>query len=318
MNPLSAIYYSVVAAKNLAYDHGLLKPRKLSWPVVSVGNLSVGGSGKTPFVILLGQLLRRQGFFVTVLSRGYRRDATAVELVDPDGEPARYGDEPLLIAHRLQAPVFVGAERYQCGLLAESKFAEYRTGKHPLRAVHILDDGFQHRRLARTFDIVLVPPEDLDGSLLPTGRLRESLSSLKRADAIILAAEALSGKLPGFVRDKTHVLERSIVIQNAPQRPIAFCGIAKPAQFFADLKSAGVQLSAEIAFRDHHRYTERDVDLLLAKRKSSRADGFVTTEKDRINLGVLASRLAPLAVAELRLRLQDENKLTQSLVRVLE
>lgn len=322
MNPLSALYSLGAGAKNYAYDHGWLTPQRLTWPVISVGNLSVGGSGKTPFVILLGQLLRRHGYFITVLSRGYRRESNTVELVDSTGEPARFGDEPLLISRKLNAPVFVGAERYRCGLLAENKFTEYREagqGKdaHIPRAVHILDDGFQHRLLARSFDIVLLPPEDLKGTLLPTGRLREGLRSLRRAHAVVLTAGTQLDALPDFARENAYVLERSLVIKDTPKRPLAFCGIAKPERFFADLKKLGIQTVAEVTFRDHHRYSPQDIAMLLEKKRPSGADGFVTTEKDRINLGELAARMSPLAVAELRLELQEEERFVKALMAVI-
>jgi tetraacyldisaccharide 4'-kinase len=163
----------VVQARNALYDRALVPARKLKGPVVSVGNLTVGGSGKTPFVILLGELLKARGIEFDVLSRGYGRKFKGIALVDPSGSPEQFGDEPLLIARRLEVPIIVGADRYQAGKFSEDKFEP---------RLHILDDGFQHRALAREFDIVLINPEDAHDSLLPRGRLREPLSSLKRAD----------------------------------------------------------------------------------------------------------------------------------------
>ena len=148
MNPLSAIFGAGVAIRNALYDRDVFPVKKLARPVVSIGNISVGGSGKTPFVIALGQLLAERGIAFDVLSRGYGRSSTEIAVVDPDGSPAQFGDEPLLIARKLQSPVIVGADRYQAGLLAEQKFAS---------KLHLLDDGFQHRRLHRDFDIVLLP-----------------------------------------------------------------------------------------------------------------------------------------------------------------
>ena len=179
MNPLSAIYSAGITSKNRLYDAGVLKTERLSGPVISVGNLSVGGSGKTPFVILLGKLLQDRGIPFNVLSRGYGRKTRGILEVDPNGSPEQFGDEPLLIARCLSCPVIVGESRYHAGLHAEKQ-----TGAR----LHILDDGFQHRALARDFDIVLLTPEDLQDRLLPTGRLREPLSSLKRADAVVMKA----------------------------------------------------------------------------------------------------------------------------------
>ena len=151
MNPLSAIFGAGVAVRNALYDRRVFQVKKLARPVVSIGNISVGGSGKTPFVIALGELLAERGISFDVLSRGYGRTSTEIAVVDPNGSPAQFGDEPLLIARKLQAPVIVGADRYQAGLLAERTFSS---------KLHLLDDGFQHRRLHRDFDIVLLPSED--------------------------------------------------------------------------------------------------------------------------------------------------------------
>ena len=181
MNPLSALYGAIVKARNDLYDRGALKIRRLQGPVVSIGNLTVGGSGKTPFLITLGELLKERGVAFDVLSRGYGRATKGVALVDPEGSPRDFGDEPLLIARKLRVPVIVGEDRYAAGQFAEQKFGTQ---------LHLLDDGFQHRRLARDFDIVLIAPTDAEDLLLPTGRLREPLSSLARADAVVLTNDA--------------------------------------------------------------------------------------------------------------------------------
>src|SRR5437588_6801539 len=195
----------------------MLPTKRLEGPVVSVGNLSVGGAGKTPFVILLGELLKARGIRFDVLSRGYGRDSRGVLLVDPGGLPREFGDEPLLIARRLQVPVVVGEDRYQAGRFAEARFGPQ---------MHLLDDGFQHRGLARDFDIVLVTPEDARDSLLPSGRLRESLESLQRADAVVLASGASAEAFPLAGKTVWRV-RRGIVAQSVPARPVVFCGIAR-------------------------------------------------------------------------------------------
>jgi len=209
-NPLSAAYGAVVGARNAFYDRGWLKSHRLQGPVISVGNLSAGGTGKTPFVILLGELLKARGIKFDVLSRGYGRRSKGVRLVDPAGLPQEFGDEPLLIARRLQAPVIVGKDRYQAGLCAESKFGP---------RLHLLDDGFQHRALARDFDIVLVTPKDASDRLLPAGRLREPLKSLRRADAVVLASGASAESFP---IDKKMVwrVRRGIDLKNLTAAPI--------------------------------------------------------------------------------------------------
>src|SRR5208337_5458112 len=179
MNPLTGIYAAGSALRNSLFERRLLAIRRLERPVVSVGNLSVGGAGKTPFVIALGELLKARGIRFDVLSRGYRRKTRGVLVVDPHGKAADFGDEPLLIARRLGVPVIVGESRYAAGRVAEEKSKSQ---------LHILDDGFQHRSLARDFDIVLMAERDFDDRMLPSGRLREPLSSLARADAIVLPA----------------------------------------------------------------------------------------------------------------------------------
>jgi tetraacyldisaccharide 4'-kinase len=181
VNPLSAMYGGVIGVRNALYDRKVLRSRTLSGSVISVGNISSGGSGKTPFVILLGELLKARGIRFDVLSRGYGRKTRGILRVDPGGLPGEFGDEPLLIARRLQSPVVVGEDRYQAGRFAEAQFGPQ---------IHLLDDGFQHRGLARDFDIVLVTPEDGRDRLLPAGRLRENLQSLQRADAVALASGA--------------------------------------------------------------------------------------------------------------------------------
>ena len=180
MNPFTGLYGAATALRNRLYDRGTLSSRRLERPVVSVGNLSVGGSGKTPFVIALGELLKARGIRFDVLSRGYGRKTHGVRIVEDYGSAADFGDEPLLIARRLGVPVIVGGSRYAAGRVAEQKFETQ---------LHILDDGFQHRSLARDFDIVLMTERDFDDKLLPFGRLREPLSSLQRADAIVLPSD---------------------------------------------------------------------------------------------------------------------------------
>jgi len=307
-NVLSGIYGGVVGARNALYNRSWLRSRSLQGSVISVGNLSAGGSGKTPFVILLGELLKARGVRFDVLSRGYGRKTRGVLLVDPGGLPRDFGDEPLLIARRLQAPVVVGEDRYEAGRFAESRFGAQ---------IHLLDDGFQHRGLSRDFDIVLVTPEDARDRLLPSGRLREPLRSLRRADAVVLASGAspesfpLEGKIVWRVR-------RGIVPQNVPARPIVFCGIARPQNFLLQLRAAGIDPVAEAFFRDHHAYTEKDVRDLLQLHQRSEADGFVTTEKDAVNLGGYLAALAPLAVVPVKMELADAANAVDTMLCMIE
>ena len=308
MSPLSAIFGAVVRLRNCGYDRGWLNARRLVGPVVSIGNVSVGGSGKTPFTILLGELLKARSIPFDVLTRGYGRRSREILAVDANGERSQFGDEPLLIARKLQVPVIVGADRFLSGGWAEKRFGPQ---------LHLLDDGFQHRQLARDFEIVLVSPEDATDRLLPGGRLREPLDSLKRADAVVLGEQT---SITGLPLDGKAIwrVRRGICSAGVPPRPLAFCGIARPQRFFRDLRSAGIEPAAEITFRDHHAYTGKDVDALLAAAAKAGAQGFVTTEKDSLNLGALAARLKPAAVVAVTMELLDAAGALDFLLRTLE
>jgi tetraacyldisaccharide 4'-kinase len=307
-NPLSSIYGAAVGVRNVLYDRGWFDSQALSGPVISVGNISAGGSGKTPFVTLLGELLKARSIPFDVLSRGYGRKSQGVLLVDPGGLSRDFGDEPLLLARRLQVPVVVGEDRHAAGRLAEARFGPQ---------IHLLDDGFQHRRLARDFDIVLVTPEDARDRLLPLGRLREPLRSLARADAVVLTSGASRESFP--LADKTvWRVRRGIVPENLPPRPVVFCGITRPQNFLLQLRAAGVDAVAEAFFRDHHAYTQKDIRDLLELRRRGEAGGFVTTEKDAVNLGGYLDRLAPLAVVPVKMELADPANAIDTILRLVE
>ena len=309
LRPLGSLFAAGVWARNAFYDRGFFNVRQLNWPVVSIGNLRVGGAGKTPFTILLGQLLQERKLAFDVLSRGYGRKSTGIKLVDEKGGPQEFGDEPLLIARKLGVPVIVGADRYAAGSFAEKMFSQLRPA-HGDSWMHILDDGFQHRALARDFDIVLVTPEDKTDHMLPAGRLREGISSLGRADAIILEEGTsgqglpLGGKAVWRVRRKIELTRDAL-----PNRPIVICGTARPERFLNDLRNAEVEIVAQAIFRDHHAYTETDVTNLVGLREQHHSAGFLTTEKDAINLAAASpsaiDKLQPLVAVPLKMQLMD-------------
>ncbi len=305
MNPLGMLFGLGVRTRNALYDRGIFHPRRLAGPVVSVGNLSVGGSGKTPFVLLLGELLKQRGTKFDILSRGYGRQSTGVRVVDPAGTSREFGDEPLLLSRRLGVPVFVGEDRYQAGLAAEEKFGPQ---------LHLLDDGFQHRGLARDFDIVLITADDARDRLLPAGRLREPLSSLARADAVVLTGGATSASLP-VTGKLVWRAKRGILPKNIPEKPVVFCGIARPKNFLLQLRAAGIEPVAEAFYRDHHAYSEQDVRDLIKLREQSGAGGFVTTEKDAINLGGNLADLQPVAVVPVKMELVDAGAALDEILR---
>jgi tetraacyldisaccharide 4'-kinase len=245
--------------------------------------------------MLLGELLRARGVKFDVLSRGYGRQSRGVRLVDPAGLPQEFGDEPLLIARELQAPVVVGEDRYAAGVYAESRFGPQ---------LHLLDDGFQHRALARQFDIVLITAQDATDRMLPAGRLREPLGSLARADAVVLTSGAAAESFP-LEGKLVWRLRRGIKPQNVPPRPVVFCGIARPQNFVLQLRAANVDPVAEAFYRDHHAYEEKDIRELLELKQRSEAGGFVTTEKDAVNLGPYLTALEPLSVVPVHMELAD-------------
>jgi len=329
--PLAPLYGTALTVKRLIFRLGWLVQRRLANPVISVGSVSAGGAGKTPVVLMMADLLRQRGYEVSILTRGFGRAPKTVERVVPYGDASWFGDEPVLLAQRSDAPVFVGTDRYQAGLLAEQSAA---TGKI---AVHLLDDGFQHRKLARDLDIVLLTEEDTTDLLLPAGNLREPLSALGEAHVILLREEEAE-RLRSFVRDLTRkrkkppaiwVIRRRLVFGVAGdseeagkampcKRPLAFCGIARPAGFTGMLRAHGCHPVETISFADHHPYKDADIDELLERALRQHADGFVTTEKDAVKLTPemrqTLEKAGPLVVARLSVTLVDESNAVAQLI----
>jgi tetraacyldisaccharide 4'-kinase len=308
--PLVPLYWAALRTKDALRASGLLPIRRLVWPVVSIGSLSAGGAGKTPVVIALAYLLRSHGHHVDVLSRGYGRQGSEVARIDLTGPEsvARFGDEPVLIASLAGVPVWVGSERHTAGLAAEQASAAL--------GIHLLDDGFQHRRLARTFDVVLLTAEDLDETLLPAGNRREPLSALHRADAIVLREEErgqIEPRIGRYLRPGTPIwlIRRSLHLPELPGAPalLAFSGIARPQGFVDMLKSCSLRVIDSVAFPDHHRYTAHDMRRLAQRLQSRGAQAFITTEKDAVKitpeLRTTLEAAAPMHVAQLRVAFAD-------------
>lgn len=319
--PLVPAYRLALALRELQLRSGLMPIRRLRWPVVSIGNLCTGGSGKTPLTIALAKALVARGLHVDVLSRGYgRRRSTLPLLVDRSGTAEDFGDEPLVIARETGVPVYVADERYWAGLLAEKASQQVSESASQQICVHLLDDGFQHQRLHRDVDILILSRADLTDRLLPAGNLREALRSVERATVIAIPAdetdveeEIKSRGWEGMVwRLRRHM---EIPLVDGPVA--AFCGIASPAQFFDGLESASVRLAARIAFPDHHRYTTRDLNRVATAALQSRATALFTTEKDHVRMGALAANLPasmPLMTAQLRIEIEDEDAVIDWLV----
>jgi len=259
--------------------------RRLAHPVISVGNLVAGGSGKTPAVISIARLLLARGERPVVLTRGYgRRETTDGVLVVSDGmrvleAVARSGDEPQLIAQSAPGvPVLVSPDRYVAGAFAERTFDP---------TVSILDDGFQHVQLERDVDLLLVSSADLTERVLPSGLLREPLEAARFADALLVAG------MDDEVASVAHALGHDTAFKTTTRygehagrgaRVVAFAGIARPRRFFDALRLLGYDVAAELTFRDHHWFTEADVERILQSATSHQASLVITTEKDAVRL----------------------------------
>lgn len=327
--PLVPVYAAALKIKDTLRRAGVSHTRELQLPVISIGSLSAGGAGKTPVVIALAKLLREGGWAVNVLSRGYGREARGVEQVQPglDRAAQRFGDEPVLIAQQTDVPVWVGADRFEAGERAESA-----ASANP-RSVHLLDDGFQHRQLARTIDIVLITAEDLDDALLPAGNLREGLSALQRADVVVVRQDEVAAEFEtvgkrvwALLREgaqmwtvrRTLRFSAPLFVFGAGLRPVAFCAIARPEGFATMLQDAGCGVIETVAFPDHHRYAMADIERVIEVAKSLNGSGFVTTEKDAVKLTAAMrerlQQLGPLMVVALEAEFAD----AQAIMRVLE
>jgi tetraacyldisaccharide 4'-kinase len=318
--PLVPLYRLALALRELRLGTRFEPVCRLHFPVVSIGNLSAGGAGKTPTTIALAKALLRRGLQVDVLSRGYGRESQLPARVGPDGTYDEFGDEPLLIARETSVPVYVAPLRYEAGLLAE---AESAAVSHS--TVHLLDDGFQHRQLFRDVNILLLNRADWQSGLLPAGNLREPLRTARRATVIAIPVEDPEPNEPDFEsvlrawgwQGPVWRLRRTMEVPAVHGPVVAFCGIARPEQFFAGLEAAGLHLGARFAFPDHHPYSVADRERLLVVARKAGAAALITTEKDRVRLGKLAAarpETPPLLTAGLRVEIEREDEAVDWLV----
>lgn len=299
----SLIYGLAVLIRELLYWLHLLKVNKLPCLVISIGNITLGGTGKTPMVISVARFLVRNQKQPLVVSRGYGRQKESKVLAVSDGRSILVntrmgGDEPVLIASRLPGvPVIVGRDRYQTALYGIRKYHS---------TIVILDDGFQHRGLRRTADIVLVDATDPfgNGKLFPAGILRERIAALKRAQAIVITRidqvvdkEELKTKIkritlaPIFTsyHQPIDLLECStgdvkslVVLRDA--RAFVFSGIARPSSFTNMLVSLGVNVAVKRAFPDHYEFQKTDLASIYEKATDARVNMIITTEKDMMRI----------------------------------
>jgi tetraacyldisaccharide 4'-kinase len=322
LGTLAGGYRRFLGAREWLYGRGVLESRRLQCPVVSVGNLTVGGTGKTPAVELAVHTLVELGHHPAVVSRGYRRHSSGVQVVADSAsirmDPEDAGDEPFLLARRLPGiPVVVGASRWEAARLAVERFG--------VTAI-VLDDGFQHRTLAKDLEIVMARARNPwgNGRLLPGGPLREPLSALARAGLIVATGVEAPGDLaevqatatmhaPGVpVLPARHVpvecLEaermRPVPLAELARLPlVAFAGIASPTSFERTLVSLGARLADSLAYADHHWYTREDLTALDDRARALGAAALVTTEKDWVRLRRLPLPRRPLYVVTVRLEL---------------
>jgi tetraacyldisaccharide 4'-kinase len=313
-----------VSMRTFLYSSGLLKQRRLPCPVISIGNITVGGTGKTPLVIKMARKLGEKGISIAILSRGYRRKKARDPLVT-DGErillhPEESGDEAYLIAHRLKGiPVLVGKDRFKNGLMALQKVKIQG---------FLLDDGFQHLSLYRDLNILLI--DSLtgfgNGYLLPRGILREPLSALRRADLFVLTkvkdkrdSLSLESKLKEihprveifhshyepieFVDPYGEIKELSFM---KGKRVFAFSGIARPETFSSLLEEVGVEIKGELTFPDHHFYSPSDLERI--RREAKGVDFLVTTEKDMVKLTNSHLNALPFVALRIDVKIWEEEE----------
>lgn len=303
----SHLFSSLALARRRWYASHPAVRRRLARPVVSVGNLSVGGTGKTPVVMTLARLLIEMGERPAILSRGYKRQRRSDGVVVvSDGvslrsDVAGAGDEPYMMARSVpQAVVLVSPERYLAGRFAETQFG---------CTVHLLDDGFQHLGLVRDLDLLIVTDEDVaNPHTLPLGRLREPFSAAAAADAVLVSSDApqVSAHIARtlevshlFRFERTIEAPRFVPTSEAdrdqgeplvgPGPVFAIAGIARPQQFFDDLRQAGWSLVGTRTFADHHQFSAREVIDIADAARSAGAHAVVMTEKDMVRLS--ASRI---------------------------
>jgi tetraacyldisaccharide 4'-kinase len=325
---LSAFYWLGYRLRVLAYQSGMVKPRQLKAKVISVGNITLGGTGKTPLVMYLAKKLRGRGFKVAVLTRGYkRREKELFELLGENQSKIHWtevGDEPYLLASRLEdIPVVVSKNRAASGVRAEKKYQV---------EVLVLDDGFQHWRLARDLDIVVIDSTNPFGNLklFPAGILREPLSGLKRADILVLNKADQTPNKQGLIHAlRSHnqdapivesmykvksiekSVSRSLGSRGLPMRVeekelrgkkvLAFSGIGNPLSFEKSLELLEVEVIKHCKFPDHFSYQELDILNLEKEAQELGADLMITTEKDCVRIPMMNDLQVPIYVLKIDL-----------------
>ena len=329
--PLSALYGVITRTRLSMYQRGTFHTTKLIQPVISVGNITTGGTGKTPLVEWLARMLANHGRRVAVLTRGYGRERAHERVLVSDGQAVfstaeQAGDEAFLEATNLKglAAVISDANR-----IAAAQDAV----KHLHSNCFVLDDGFQHLRLARDLDIVTIDATNPwgGGRLLPEGRLREPLTGLRRADCIVLTRVdqvshigSIEQELRRFTncpvfssRMKTRKLSSLNERDTKVATPVgAFCGVGNPRSFFTHLQREGYGLIFKKALRDHQPYSQQLIDSIINEAEQAGARSLLTTAKDAVKLRSLNLRL-PVFSLEVEIAVDDEAAFTQLVIRVV-
>lgn len=334
------LYELGVRARAALYESDLFRTRSLNAPVISVGNLTVGGAGKTPCVAFLARFLCDKGYEVAILSRGYKRESRGRVEVSTGREilcgPNESGDEPFLLAKSCPgARVVVDRDRYAAG-----KWLEERERI----SVFILDDGYQHLRLARDLNLLLIDAsEPLDqAKVIPFGRLREPMIAMRRADAVIVTRSdqpfdrrALENTIGRFARAETpvfygrHKMTDLIRLDGAGavspadfarERVAVVSGIARPDRFVADLERFGMEIALRRDFDDHHRYTREELSEIFERAREFQAEAVITTEKDAANLPAdfAGSSAPPFLAARIEFACENEGALKDLALRAIE
>jgi tetraacyldisaccharide 4'-kinase len=327
LQPLGALFGRVTAVRRGLYRRGLLPQRRLGCPVISVGNLSVGGSGKTPVVARVATLLKEAGLPVAILSRGYRGSFQGRALVVSDGSRVyasslAAGDEPVMLARDLPGVIVaVGRRRDVVGAEVLRRFG---------RQVLVLDDAFQHLRLFRDLDIVCLDALTPDDLPLPAGRLREPMAAARRADVLLLteahraeettlaALEAQYGPDRTFRVGRRCEGFRSLAGEAcpAPQRPFVVSAIARPERLERDVLEQCGAMVGRIRASDHHRFRERELLEAASRAGELGADAIVVTAKDAVRLPERLPEAPPVRVFRTRVEIRDEAGFRQRLLAV--
>jgi tetraacyldisaccharide 4'-kinase len=331
---LSLPYEGAVRARSVFYSIGLFKTKTLPCPVISIGNITAGGTGKTPLVMALANGLTARGISIAILSRGYKRKKTSEPVVS-DGKaiflsPEESGDEPFLMAKICQGvPVLVGKNRFVTGRIALQQFG--------VKGV-LLDDGYQHLSLYRNINILLIDSHIGfgDGNLLPRGILREPLSHIRRTDIFFLTKVEHPETVQALER-KIHQMHPSSQVFHSRYQPVclvspddeeedpqflkgrkilALSGIANPVDFSTMLRKCGAEIVEEVVFPDHHVYTRKD--LSSAEEKGRKADYIVTTEKDMVKLKKLDLHHLPIRALRVEMKIWEEKEFYQKVTKIFE